>query len=159
MILNWTALRPSARERRWRRAGLAVTFAIMSLLLWATIAGDPRHPELLWAALALAVAILAVAARRADRNAAREICIGRDGVIRLRDPLVPSGPVVALDCVFRAPWLITLAHGTMWLSVWPDSLPSDAFRRLWVCVRWGRPTRKASIAAIDSEGDSGANQP
>lgn len=158
MILNWTALRPSARERRWRRGALGAAFGVVGLLLWATIAGDPRHPELLWTALALAVVMFAVATRRADQDVAREICIGRDGVILLRDATIPGGPVVSLGCVFRAPWLITLVHGTMWMPVWPDTLPADEFRRLWVCVRWGRSKGKAS-AAIDGAGDSGRNRP
>ncbi len=131
----------------------------MGLLLWATIAGDPRRPELLWSALALATVMFAVAAWRGDRDLAREICIGRDGVILLRDATIPGGPVVSLECVFRAPWLITLAHGTMLLSIWPDTLPSDEFRRLWVCVRWGRSTGRASASAVDGAADSGRNRP
>ncbi len=51
--------------------------------------------------------------------------------------LVPGTPLrQRLQCVFAAPWLITLKSGTMWVRIWPDSVPGNLFRRFWVHVRW-----------------------
>lgn len=70
-----------------------------------------------------------------------EVAIDRDGAVLLRDvDSAESGSV--LRAVFGAPWLITFKGGTIWLAVWPDSLPADAFRRLWVTTRWSRSTAR-----------------
>jgi hypothetical protein len=55
-----------------------------------------------------------------------------------------------LRCVFAAPWLITLDSGTMWVRIWPDSLPGNLFRRFWVHVRWNpgrQPTDRTGATA------------
>jgi len=158
VILGWTALRPSARERRWRQLALLAALGVTLALLWAAIAGDPRRPELLWAAVALASIMLAAGALRTGYRTQSEICIGDDGVVRLRAAAPPDAPVHDAHSVFRAPWLITLAHGTMWQAVWPDSLPPEAFRRLWACVRWAPSRPRPSPVDADRPGGSDGHQ-
>lgn len=158
MILGWTALRPSVREQRWRRAALLAALGVTLALLWAALAGDPRRPVLLWTALSLASIMLAVGALRTGRRTAAELCIGDDGAILVREAALPDAPVHAMHCAFRAPWLITLAHGTMWLAVWPDCLPPEAFRRLWACVRWAPSGASQVSVDADGPGSSGGHQ-
>lgn len=158
MILGWTALRPSARERRWHQGALLAALGITLALLWAALAGDSRRPQLLWAALALASVMLATGALRTGPRTKAEICIGDDGAILVREPALPDATVHGMRCVFRAPWLITLTHGTMWLAVWPDCLPPEAFRRLWACVRWAPSGARQRSDDADGPGSSGGHQ-
>jgi len=87
------------------------------------------------------VALLALAAGQlAGRRSAGEpveIGIDESGCVVAR--LVAEAgetPRHRLRCVFAAPWLITLRSGTMWVRVWPDSVPGNVFRRVWVHIRW-----------------------
>ena len=89
---------------------------------------------------ALAALLAAVGGLLAGRPALREpIEIGVDdsGGIALRRVTGTGGSTdQRLQCVFAAPWLITLKSGTMWVRIWPDSVPGNLFRRFWVHVRW-----------------------
>ena len=89
---------------------------------------------------ALAALLAAVGGLLAGRPALREpIEIGVDdsGGIALRRVIGTGGSTdQRLQCVFAAPWLITLKSGTMWVCIWPDSVPGNLFRRFWVHVRW-----------------------
>ena len=140
MILPWTRLNPSARERRWRLIGLAGAVAVSVLLAYFALFRDPRRPIVVWIGCAASVAALAFVASRFRTGPACEVSVDTRGVIRLRRtadlPQVESDRPPRL--IFAAPWLITLVQGTMSVAIWPDSLPSDAYRRLWACVRWGR---------------------
>lgn len=96
---------------------------------------------------ALAALLAAVAGLLAGRRARGEpIEIGVDesghAVARLVADAIES-PEHRLRCVFATPWLITLGNGTMLIRVWPDSVPGNLFRRLWVHVRWN-PGRQAA---------------
>jgi len=146
VILSWTVLQPSALERRWRAAALLVAGAVCVALVSAAVGSDPRHPKLLFVAIAacLAATLGAYFWPRTDER--HEVAIDRDGVVLLRPIASPADAGSALRAVFGAPWLITFKSGTIWLAIWPDSLPPDAFRRLWVTTRWSRPTVLPPIA-------------
>jgi hypothetical protein len=99
---------------------------------------------------ALAALLAAVGGHMAGRWPPREpIEIGVDdsggvavrGATGARVPAEQRG-----QCVFAAPWLITLKGGTMWVRVWPDSVPGNVFRRLWVYVRWNPGRHSADPA-------------
>lgn len=159
MILGWTVLRPSARERRLRLMALAGTLLTTCLLTLAALLADPRHPAQLWSAVVICAVITAgLVWRLQPRNGPLEIAIDAQGQPLLRatpgvaDPAaVPSaGPA---RCLFAAPWLITLRCGTLRAAIWPDCLPADAFRRLHACVRW------AGAAAPDPSSSAPAPDP
>jgi hypothetical protein len=88
----------------------------------------------------LAALLAAAGGLLAGRPALREpIEIGVDdsGCIALRRVArAGDSPEQGLRCVFAAPWLITLKSGTIWVPIWPDSVPGNLFRRFWVHVRW-----------------------
>jgi hypothetical protein len=112
-----------------------VAFTLMAAALWL----DPRHPARVWGA-ALAAAVGAIwAMRDARRTSAErtEVSIASDGAVQARTAgTAEVGPPAVVRCIFVAPWLITLRCGAMLVPIWPDSLPSDAFRRLHACARW-----------------------
>jgi hypothetical protein len=139
VILPWTVLQPSALERRWRTAALLAASVICIALVSAALDSDSRHPMLLSVAIAGCIAVTLGTYLWPRTDERREVAIGRDGVVLLR-PIADSADTgSALRPVFGAPWLITFKGGTIWLAIWPDSLPPDAFSRLWVSTRWSRP--------------------
>lgn len=109
----------------------AAAAASMLIAAWGAWPADP----MLLTVAALAAAGALVAGRR---PAAPDLEIGVDARGRLvarrgraADPLEQG-----LQCVFAAPWLITLRSGTMWVPIWADAVPGNTFRRLWVHIRW-----------------------
>lgn len=132
MILPWITLQPSLRELRWRRTGSAV--AAITAVALAVAAGRSWSSAALLL-LAIGAVIAAWLAGRPRAAAPAEIGIDGEGTVLLRSPESGSESF-RLQCRFAAPWLITLRHGTTLVSVWPDSLPEAAFRRLWVHLRW-----------------------
>ena len=101
--------------------------------------------------VAALAAVLAVAggwlAGRRSRGAQIDIGVDNSGCIAARGATVAEETADRLRCVFAAPWLITLKSGTIWICVWPDSVPGNIFRRLWVHIRWN-PGRQP----VDSTG-------
>jgi hypothetical protein len=91
----------------------------------------------------------AMALRSAPAGAPIEVGIDRWGALAVRRAFdTASEPGV--QCVFAAPWLITLKHGTMLIPIWPDSIPGNTYRRLWVHIRWGsgrRPVKRSAAIA------------
>jgi hypothetical protein len=150
VILGWTVLQPSARERRLWLAAVAATAASAGALAVAALVADPRHPVQLWsAALVLAVASAwALANSRPSSGRSREVRIDAEGAIWTRAQPGTRDSEFKSRCVFVAPWLITLRCGAMLVAVWPDSLPSDAFRRLHACARWSGSTDTARQIAV-----------
>jgi hypothetical protein len=153
VILSWTRLHPSAHERRWRIAGLAGAIAVSVLLAYFAAFREPRRPVVVWTAWAVSVAAVGLVAAQFRPQVAREIAIDARGVVHLR--AAASLPQVEPDRpirpIFAAPWLITLLQGTMSVAIWPDSLPPDAYRRLWVCVRWGRQSSLQQAPKLNNE--------
>ena len=139
MILGWTVLQPSARERRLWLAAIAAATSIAMVLAIAALALDPRHPARLWVAAGIAVVAAGWGVRGARQAAGRrtEVSVASDGAVLAR-PLNgrADAPEAESRCVFVAPWLITLKSGGMLVPVWPDALSPDAFRRLHACARW-----------------------
>jgi len=154
VILGWTVLRPSVRERRLRLAALTAVLAVTCALTLAALLADPRHPGRLWAVVLGCAAVAALVAWRRPRGGgpSLEVAVDAQGMPLLRattgvaeddatDPVADAAPVAR--CVFAAPWLITLQRGALRAPIWPDSMPADAFRRLYACVRWGSPAQDA----------------
>lgn len=139
MILGWTVLQPSARERRLRLAAIAAAATVAAVLAIAAVALDPPHPVRVWVAAGIAVVAAGWGVRGACQAAGRrtEVSVASDGAVQAR-PLNGRGDALeaAARCVFVAPWLITLKSGAMLVPVWPDALSPDAFRRLHACARW-----------------------
>lgn len=137
MLLGWTVLQPSARERQWLQGAVAACLMIAAALAVAAATLDPRHPLRVGAASAVAFGAwlwgIGRLRRRVDR--AFEIAI-RAGRVELRRASGRADPGPPPRCVFAAPWLITFRLGSTWVRVWPDSLPPEAFRRVHACVRW-----------------------
>jgi hypothetical protein len=138
VILGWTVLQPSVRERRLWLATIAAAATVATVLAIAALALDPRHPVRLWVAAWLALVAAGWGVRRARQAAGRraEVSGASDGAVQAR---LLNGQADALGgaarCVFVAPWLITLKSGAMLVPVWPDALSPDAFRRLHACAR------------------------
>jgi hypothetical protein len=140
VLLGWTVLRPSMREKRWLQLATVTCAMVAALLTVAALALDPRHPLRVGTAalFALVGALWGVRQLSARGAATTEIRI-RDGKVLLRE--TGAGPEAREEmarCVFAAPWLITFRFGTNYVRLWPDSLPADAFRRVHACVRWER---------------------
>jgi hypothetical protein len=140
VILGWTVLQPSVRERRLWLAAIAAAAAVAAVLVIAALALDPRHPVRLWGAAWIALVAAGWGVRRAGQAGGRraEVSVASDGTVQAR-LLNGQADVLggAARCVFVAPWLITLKSGAMLVPVWPDALSPDAFRRLHACARWG----------------------
>jgi len=136
VILAWTAVRPSVREGRLRFGALLLAAASVALLGAALVLGDPRHAALLAAALAAAGLALGRAMLWRSRRPDIELAIDPSGAVRLR--AAGSGDDAPAHAAFAAPWLITLHSGAIWVPIWPDSVPNEAFRRLSACVHWAR---------------------
>jgi hypothetical protein len=152
VLLPWVALQPSERERRWRRAGQAIAGLAAVVLAAAAFRASFDFPLLLPAFGAAFFCWLAGRRRSTDSI---EIAVDDDGAVCFRNAektRFDGDPKLVLECAFAAPWLITLRHGTMLLPVWPDSVPENVFRRLWVHLRWSRGTRSdRQVPANDAE--------
>jgi hypothetical protein len=149
VILGWTVLQPSARERRLWLAAVAATAASACVLAVAALVADPRYPGRVWsgALVSAAACVWALVRARPSSGGRREVKIDADGSIWTRVQAGVFSSISASEhesrCVFAAPWLITLRCGAMLIAVWPDSLPLDAFRRLHACARWSGSADKA----------------
>jgi len=97
---------------------------------------------------ALLAAVAGLAAGRLALTRPLEIGINASGRLAYR-PLAEGdeGTEHGLRCVFAAPWLITARHGTIWVRIWPDSVPGNVFRRLWVHIRWNPGRQPADLTA------------
>jgi hypothetical protein len=146
VILGWTVLRPSARERWLRNAARVAAGATAVGLSGAALLADPRDPVPLWLAVLTAWLLLAWSVAGRSGEPGGELAIDDDGVVLYRPSAGGNEAPVAARGVFVDQWLITLRVGAMWVPVWPDALPADAFRRLQACVRWSAP-----ITAPDSQ--------
>ena len=145
MLVQWTALQPSLRARRWRQVGLGIGVATTVALAAAAVVAVRFDAGIMTLALLAAVAV--AVALRAQTEPQLEVGVASTGEIQLResgaDQTDQSGPSnVPIRVVFAAPWLISMRRGTMLISIWPDSLPSSVFRQLWVHLRWGRAVPK-----------------
>jgi len=141
VVLGWTVLQPSARERRWLQVAVAACLAVAVALAFAAVTMDPRHPSRVGTAAAAAVvaSLWGIVRLRRTSSDAFEVCV-RNGRVELRARDAGEAPAeTPTRCVFAAPWLITFRSGSNWVRVWPDSVPPDVFRRLHACVRWERP--------------------
>jgi hypothetical protein len=140
VLVAWTPLSPSRREQGLRR---------VARVLGGLAAAASIEPVAALAALLAAAAGLL--AGRPGRAPAIEIGIDDSGGIAVRRAADPvDSAELRWRCVFAAPWLITLRSGTMWVRVWPDAVPGNIFRRLWVYVRWNpgrRPADRTSATA------------
>jgi hypothetical protein len=126
---------------------VATAVALLAAMLEAG-GPDPLHAVV--ALLAAAGGLRAAMPRKLPRL---EIGIADDGTALGREAS-PAGaaPEQPLQCVFAAAWLITLRGGTMWVPVWPDAVPGNTFRRIWVHIRWSSaraPTDPRTGAAAD----------
>jgi pimeloyl-ACP methyl ester carboxylesterase len=150
VILGWTVLQPSARERRLWLAAVAATAASAGVLVVAALLADPRYPVRVRGAalVSAAAAAWALSNARPSSGRSREVRIDAEGSIWMRTQPAAGDSECKSRSVFVAPWLITLRCGAMLIAAWPDSLPSDAFRRLHPCARWSVSTANASQSAV-----------
>ena len=119
-------------------------------LLLAAVRADPFDP---YPAIAAVLAFLAGAwAGRANSPGLLEVGVDQDGSLTVRRPADLGSAPEHLRCVFAAPWLITLKRGTMWIPIWPDSVPANTYRRLWVHVRWSSGRERADLPAGTAPG-------
>ncbi|MGE5162274.1 MAG: hypothetical protein ACM3O5_12260 [Betaproteobacteria bacterium] len=142
MLVAWTPLSPSRREQGLRRLAQVLGYSTAAVLLGAAFRDASVEPVPALGALVASVAGL-LAGRRSP---AVPLEIGVDdagGITARRATAAGESVELPLRCVFAAPWLITLVSGTMSVRVWPDSVPGNIFRRLWVHVRWN-PGRRAA---------------
>lgn len=153
MILGWTVLRPSARER-WLRTTAQVTAGATAVgLSGAALLADPREPIPLWLATMAAWLLLGWSVVVRGGQPGGELAIDTAGVILYRPPTGGDEAPVAARGVFVDQWLITLRVGAMWVPVWPDALPADAFRRLQACVRWPAATAPPDSPRPPTDGE------
>jgi len=146
VILSWTVLQRSVRERRLWIAAAIFMFACCAALLFAALTRDPRQPYVVWAALLLsAIAAIWTVWSVPRGQPGFELGIGADGALQVRrcDGGADELPAPAC-CIFVASWLITLRCGGVVLPIWPDSVPATAFRRLHACTRWDTSTEAST---------------
>lgn len=153
MILGWTVLRPSARERWLRRAARVAAGATAIGLSGAALLADPRHPVALWLAVVAAWLLLVSSLVEVGSQQRGELSIDDEGVVLYRQPADGSKAPVPARGVFVDQWLITLRVGAMWVPVWPDALPAEAFRRLQACVRWSTATAAPDTPRPPTDGE------
>jgi hypothetical protein len=154
VLVPWTPLAPSRLERVVRRIGASLALAAGVALLLAAAREEAFDPVLALAAL-LALLGGAFAIRSAPAELF-EVGVDRVGALTVRQgTAVDDWPEQGLQCVFAAPWLITLRRGTMLIPIWPDSVPGNAYRRLWVHIRWGSGRQPADLPAGSAPGQPG----
>lgn len=135
MLVSWTPLSPSRREQGLRRVAQALGWSAATVLFGAAIRDGST--EAVPALAALLAAVGGWLAGRLDPREPIEIGVDDSGCIAVRRAVdAGDSPEQRLQCVFAAPWLITLKSGTMWVRIWPDSVSGNLFRRFWVHVRW-----------------------
>ena len=142
---------PSRRERCARQVAQALAFITAITLLASALLADPVDP--LGAIAAAVVALMGVRARQAASRRPIEVGVDQAGRPSARWADGSGEPLEGLQCIFAAPWLITFRQGTRCISIWPDSVPGNAFRRLWVHIRWnsGRPPEPSGVASGQPE--------
>jgi hypothetical protein len=146
VLVPWTPLAPSRRERAIRRIGVAAVLATAAGLLAAAAGEEALDP--LPAGAALLALLAGIFAARSTPAEPIEVGVDRLGALTVRGVTgCIDAPEHGVQCVFAAPWLITLKCGTMLIAIWPDSVPGNAFRRLWVHVRWGAGRQPADRPA------------
>jgi len=145
VLVAWTPLSPSRREQGLRRAALVLGGSTAAVLTGAALRDGSIEPAAAFAALLAAAG--GWLAGRQSRGAPIDIGIDDSGCIAARQVTAAGETLESLRCVFAAPWLITLKSTTMSVCIWPDSLPGNIFRRLWVHIRWN-PGRQP----VDSTG-------
>jgi hypothetical protein len=141
--LPWTVLQPSARERRWLQVARLGAIAGAGASIAGLLTSEPPAP---WAASVVLLAALGLLFFP-RRRSAWQLAIADDG--RVMGRTADSAPERRLQCLFASTWLITLRVGTEAIPVWPDSLPSDSYRRLWVHLRWTRAESPAAVNGVD----------
>lgn len=148
--MPWTPLSPSRTERVVRQVARALALAAGAALMVAAHRVDPVDPFLGCAAL---LSILVGLIVRPSVRRAIEVGVDRHGRVTAR-PAGKSRETLEqeLQCVYAAPWLITLKRGTMWIPIWPDSVPGNTFRRLWVHIRWSSGRQPADLPAATAPG-------
>ena len=152
MLVPWTPLTPSRRERGVRRIGVLLALAASAALLAAAAGVEPFDPFL--AITALLTLLMGALAARSSPTDPIEVGVDRSGALTIRRGAAPDNrPEHGLQCVFAAPWLITLKCGTMLIPIWPDSIPGNTYRRLWVHIRWGSVRRLADLPAAIAPGE------
>lgn len=109
----------------------------------ALLASEPPAP---WAASVVLLAALGIVFFPRRRRA-WQLAIADGG--RVVGRAADSDPERHLQCLFASTWLITLRVGTDIVPVWPDSLPPDSYRRLWVHLRWTHPGSPAAVDGVD----------
>lgn len=122
----------------------------MAVALLAAAFGEAVDPV---PAIAALLALLAGGlAARSTAAGTMEVGVDRFGALTVRRGTPDDNAVEQeLRCVFAAPWLITLKRGTMLIPIWPDSVPGNTYRRLWVHIRWGSG-RPAGLPAGSAPG-------
>ncbi len=146
MLVAWTPLYSSQRERILRLIGCGAALATAVVLLIAAARSDPFAVHL--AALALLSTGVGVLMARTPVGRAIEIGVDARGRVTARRTAHPEEHAEdPVRCVFASPWLITLRRDAMWIPIWPDSVPSETFRRIWVHVRWTPDRTKADYPA------------
>jgi hypothetical protein len=141
--LPWTVLQPSARERRWLQVARFGAIVGAGVSIAALLTSEPRAP---WAAGVVLLAALGLVFFP-RRRSAWQLAIADDG--RVMGRAADNAPERRLQCLFASTWLITLRVGTEVVAVWPDSLPADFYRRLWVHLRWTRAESPAAVDGVD----------
>jgi hypothetical protein len=141
--LPWTVLQPSARERRWLQVARFGAIAGAGASITALLASEPPAP---WAACVVLLAVLGLVLLP-RRRSAWQLAIADDG--RVVGRAADNAPERRLQCLFASTWLITLRVGTEVVPVWPDSLPTDSYRRLWVHLRWTHAGSPAAVNGVD----------
>jgi hypothetical protein len=146
VLVPFTPLSPSRREAGLRQAARVAAWVAAALLGFAALQAEPVRWTLL---LAAAVAVVGGVAAGRGRPVSRvEVGIDRRGRVVARRASGPDEPAGhRLRCIFAAPWLITLRQDTMFIPVWPDSVPGNTFRRLWVHIRWSAHRGGADLPA------------
>ncbi|MDQ3188825.1 MAG: hypothetical protein M3Q28_07985 [Pseudomonadota bacterium] len=121
----------------------ALTAAALAAAAMASAPSSVRQVSL--AILAVLTGVFSWIASRRQPARPWEIGVSTKGEVELRGADSASQPVSQparpFQLAFAAPWLISLRSGTMFIPVWPDSLPQSVYRRLWVHLRWKKAAR------------------
>lgn len=146
MLVAWTPLSPSRREQGLRRVARVLGCSTAVVLVGAAFRAGSIEPAAALAALLAAIG--GWLAGRPAREAPIDIGIDDSGCIAARRLTAMDETTEHLRCVFAAPWLITLKSGTMRVRLWPDSVPGNIFRCLWVHIRWNPDRQPADRTGV-----------
>jgi len=137
VIIGWTVLQRSKRERQLWSAAAIFMIVCCGALVFAALMRDPRQGLAVWTAVLLSATAAIWTVRSVPRSEpGLEIAIGRMARYRCGAAAVAPMSRRRRHTAYVAPWLITLRCGGVVLPIWPDSLPAPAFRRLHACTRW-----------------------